>query len=246
MHNTEGQAAFGSPPLNAPHSPPVADGISLPAVRSIEARRERRRARTRVAGSVGFSVLLLSLAALTFAALRPRAFAVVAGIGLLGVLGGSIFGAVVSAVECWRGARVEALVHGFNSIVPGLALTGGIVTSSQLGHSTPLWLGYAAFLPVAFGNVICSAVAGFQARKLDWVERDRTLRNTLSATAAIVAVGYSLLASLLSLPAADVATAHVVIVMTAATFLIAFLISCRAVKIVNRLRRDLRRNLRQD
>jgi len=143
-----------------------------------------------------------------------------------------------------RGKRRATLVHGFNSIALALALTGGIATASQLGNSTPLWLGYAAFLPVALGNAICSAVASFQARKLDWVERDRALRNTLSATAATAAIGYCLLAFLSSQPAFDGATVHVTIVITAAAFLVAFLISCRAVKIVNRLRRDLRRNFR--
>src|SRR5579863_9921070 len=203
----------------------------------------RARARARVAGSAGFSVLLLSVtivifAALILAPLSPHAFAIIGGMALFGLLGAAIFGTVASAIEWRRDLRVEALVHGFNSIAQFLAFVGAIVGGATLGNSVPHWFGSVVFLPVAFGNAICAVVAGSQALKLDRVEDDRPLRNVLSATAATAMIGFCLLAFLSSQPAPD-AAAPVIAVVTGATFLFAFLLSCRAFKIVNYLRANL-------
>jgi hypothetical protein len=153
----------------------------------------------------------------------------------------AIFDAVVSPIEWCRRSRHEAFLHGFNSIGLILAYVGIILGAAHTHSEVQVWpVGYAAFLPLALGNAIYAAAAGIHSSKTSGTDTNRKLKTALSVTAVGIAIGYIFLAILLSGAYSNSPVPVKTAVTTAAMFLIAFLISCWVLKIVNSQRRSLR------
>ncbi len=196
--------------------------------------------RIRVAGSVGFSLLLLCLA-LFLTPSAPSVFhydlfflasRLAAVIGVLAV----ILGVFVSPFER-RYSRLDALVHGWNSTGLVLVALGAVAIHYTVGNAANAWLGLAAFLPLALGNVTCAVLAFVHARR-----RDRALGLILSAATGCAAIGQVFLALLTieSPPYSSFSFATSSAVSAVGFFLLAFLISCFALMLVISRRRSLR------